>query len=236
LEQRGGMSDPAAPPPTAPPIVSVVIPAYNGAALIGETLASLGEQTLTAWEALVVDDCSSDDTRELVRNWPDRRVRLIENAVNVGPVNTRNRGFAEARGRYLAGLDQDDLCRPERLARQVAYLEAHPDVVLVGAQTEQLVGRRVLPMDYAPHTTPDLIAWLSWIENPLAWSTVMVRADVARRLDPFTRPNNPPVAALLHLRIRARNPLCRGFRPVSPHRRVRPHRAAGRAVADLSPA
>jgi glycosyltransferase involved in cell wall biosynthesis len=188
LEQRGGMSDPAAPPPTAPPIVSVVIPAYNGAALIGETLASLGEQTLTAWEALVVDDCSSDDTRELVRNWPDRRVRLIENAVNVGPVNTRNRGFAEARGRYLAGLDQDDLCRPERLARQVAYLEAHPDVVLVGAQTEQLVGRRVLPMDYAPHTTPDLIAWLSWIENPLAWSTVMVRADVARRLDPFTRP------------------------------------------------
>ncbi|GAA3260627.1 hypothetical protein GCM10020258_23240 [Sphingomonas yabuuchiae] len=60
--------------------------------------------------------------------------------------------------------------------------------MLVGTQTEQLVGRRVLPMDYAPHTTPELIAWLSWIENPLAWSTVMVRADVARRLDPFTRP------------------------------------------------
>ena len=174
--------------PVAAPIVSVVIPAYNGASLIGETLASLGEQTLTAWEALVVDDCSSDDTRDLVRNWPDPRVRLIENAVNGGPVNTRNRGFAEARGRYLAGLDQDDLCRPERLARQVAYLNANPDVALVGTQTEQLLGGRVLPMNYAPHTTPDLIAWLSWIENPLAWSTVMVRTDAARRLDPFTRP------------------------------------------------
>ena len=90
--------------PVAAPIVSVVIPAYNGASLIGETLASLGEQTLTAWEALVVDDCSSDDTRDLVRNWPDPRVRLIENAVNGGPVNTRNRGFAEARGRYLAAF------------------------------------------------------------------------------------------------------------------------------------
>lgn len=174
--------------PVADPVVSVVIPAYNGASLIGETLASLGEQTLTAWEALVVDDCSSDGTRELVRNWPDPRVRLIENAVNGGPVKTRNRGFAEARGRYLAGLDQDDLCRPERLARQVAFLEARPDIVLAGTQTEQLVGQRVLPMDYAPHTTPDLVAWLSWIENPLAWSTVMVRADAARRLDPFTRP------------------------------------------------
>ena len=171
------------------PIVSVVIPAYNGAALIGETLASLETQTLTRWEALVVDDCSSDDTRALVRHWRDPRVRLIENAVNGGPVRTRNRGFAEARGRYLAGLDQDDLCRPERLARQVAYLEANPDVVLVGAQAEQWVEGRILPMNYAPHTTPDLIAWLSWIENPLVWSTVMVRAEVARRLDPFTRPD-----------------------------------------------
>ncbi|GAA3260620.1 hypothetical protein GCM10020258_23230 [Sphingomonas yabuuchiae] len=89
--------------PVADPVVSVVIPAYNGAALIGETLASLGEQTLTAWEALVIDDCSSDDTRELVRNWPDPRVRLIENAVNGGPVTTRNRGFAEARGAIWRG-------------------------------------------------------------------------------------------------------------------------------------
>lgn len=170
------------------PVVSIVIPAYNGATLIGETLASLGAQTLTDWEALVVDDCSSDHTRELVRSWPDPRVRLIENAVNGGPVTTRNRGVAAARGRYLAGLDQDDLCRPERLARQVAYLEANPAIVLAGTQTEQLFEGKVLRMDYAPHSTPHLIHWLSWIENPLAWSTVMVRADVARRLEPFTRP------------------------------------------------
>ncbi|MGR6329310.1 glycosyltransferase family 2 protein [Sphingomonas sp. XXL09] len=173
---------------TAPPIVSVVIPGYNGAALIGETLDSLTRQTLTAWEALVVDDCSADDTRALVRNWPDPRVRLIENEVNSGPVHTRNRGFAEARGRYWAGLDQDDLCRPERLAKQVAYLDAHADVALLGTQAEQLLDSRVRPMAYAPHTTPALIHWLSWIENPLVWSTVMVRAEAARRLVPFTRP------------------------------------------------
>ena len=98
------MSDPA-----APPVVSVVIPGYNGAAFIGETLQSLERQTLTGWEAIVVDDCSSDDTRDLVRAWPDRRVRLIENAVNGGPVRTRNRGVAAARGRFIAGLDQDDV-------------------------------------------------------------------------------------------------------------------------------
>ena len=176
------MIDPAA------PIVSIVIPGYNGAAFIGETLESLGRQTLTDWEAIVVDDCSADDTRALVRGWPDPRVRLIENAENGGPVRTRNRGVAAARGRYIAGLDQDDLCLPDRLAMQVAYLEAHADVVLVGAQAEQLRDGKVSPMHYAPHTTPELIAWFSWIENPIVWSTVMIRAEAARSLDPFTRP------------------------------------------------
>lgn len=174
--------------PTVSPIVSVVIPGYNGAAFIGETLHSLERQTLTDWEAIVVDDCSADETRGLVRDWPDPRVRLIENAENGGPVRTRNRGVAAARGRFIAGLDQDDLCLPDRLARQVAYLDAHPDIALVGAQADQLHGARVSAMHYAPHTTPDLIAWLSWIENPLVWSTVMVRAEAAHALDPFTRP------------------------------------------------
>jgi hypothetical protein len=170
------------------PIVSVVIPAYNGAGLIGETLDSLGRQTLTDFEAIVIDDGSSDDTRALVRAWPDPRVRLLEQPENGGPVKARNRGVAAARGRYIAGLDQDDLCRPERLARQVAYLEAHPDVVLLGTQAEQLAAGRVSAMAHAPHSTPALIAWLLWIENPLVWSTVMVRGSAARALTPFTRP------------------------------------------------
>ncbi|MGP7794716.1 glycosyltransferase family 2 protein [Sphingomonas sp. CLY1604] len=174
---------------SAAPTVSVVIPGYNGAGFIGETLRSLERQTLADWEAIVVDDCSADDTRAIVRGWSDPRVRLIENAENGGPVRTRNRAVAAARGRYIAGLDQDDLCLPDRLARQVAYLDAHPGVVLVGGQANQLHGRKVSAMHYAPHTTPDLIVWLSWIENPLVWSTVMVRADAALRLDPFTRPD-----------------------------------------------
>ncbi len=174
--------------PTAAPTVSVVIPSYNGVAFIGETLQSLERQTLTDWEAIVIDDCSADDTRALVRAWPDPRVRLIERAENGGPVLARNSGIADVRGRYVAGLDQDDLCLPDRLARQVAYLDAHADVVLVGAQADQLRDGAVSAMHYAPHTTPDLIAWLTWIENPIVWSTVMIRTEAARRLQPFSRP------------------------------------------------
>ena len=170
------------------PAVSVVIPAYNGARWLPATLDSLGRQTLTDWEAIVVDDCSPDDSGTLAAGWPDARVRLIRMPVNGGPVRARNAGVAAACGRYIAGLDQDDLCQPERLARQVAYLDAHPGCALVGTAVECLSGDTIGPSSYPPVTTPGLLAWLLRIENPLAWSSVMVRGTVARALAPFTRP------------------------------------------------
>ncbi|WP_375395448.1 glycosyltransferase family 2 protein [uncultured Sphingomonas sp.] len=173
----------------ADPAVSIVMAAYNGAALLPPTLASVSAQTLGDFELLVVDDRSTDDTRDIVAAWPDARVRLIALSENGGPVNARNRAVAEARGRFIAGLDQDDLCRPDRLARQVAYLDAHPQIVLVGANADNLYGDTLRPPTYAPITTPALVTWLSWIENPLVWSSVMMRGDAARALSPFTRPD-----------------------------------------------
>lgn len=171
------------------PIVSVVIPAYNGAGLLPATLRSLQHQTLTDWEAIVVDDGSADETRDIVAGWPDGRVRLLCMAENGGPVHARNRGVTEARGRFIAGLDQDDLCRPERLARQVAHLERHANIALLGTAVECLRGEVVRPSAYPATTTPALIDWLLRIENPLVWSSVMLRTEVARALDPFTRPD-----------------------------------------------
>lgn len=171
------------------PTISVIMAAYNGAALLPETLATLDAQTFGDFEVIVVDDRSTDSTREVIAGWPDARVRLVALEQNGGPVRARNRAFAEARGRYIAALDHDDLCHPERFARQVAYLDAHPDIVLLGTAANILEDGVVSASRYAPVTTPHLVAWLSRIENPLVWSSVMVRADAARRLDPFTRPD-----------------------------------------------
>ena len=170
------------------PTVTIVMAAYNGAALLPETLASVSAQHFGDFELLVVDDRSTDATRDVVAAWPDPRVRLIALAENGGPVVARNRAVAEARGRYIAGLDHDDLCRPDRLARQVAYLDANPDIVLVGANADNLYDDGLRAPTYAPNTTPALVTWLSWIENPLVWSSVMMRGDAARALSPFTRP------------------------------------------------
>lgn len=167
--------------------VSVVMAAYNGAAHLPETLRSLEAQSFTDWELVVVDDCSTDGTFELLQAWPDPRLRLFRSPANGGPVRARNQALEQARGRYVAGLDQDDLCRPDRLRRQVAHLDAHDDLVALGTASTFLEdGRRRMPND-SPNTTPALIEWLLRIENPLIWSSMMIRTEIARRLRPFTR-------------------------------------------------
>jgi hypothetical protein len=171
------------------PAVSVVMAAYNGAALIGETIRSLLAQRFADWELLVADDCSRDATRAIVAGQADPRIRLIALDVNGGPVVARNHAFAHARGRYIAALDQDDLCHPDRFARQVAWLDAHPETVLVSSAVALLQQGTERAPPFARDLTPAQIDWQLHIRNPLVWSSVMFRADVARGLDPFERPD-----------------------------------------------
>lgn len=208
------------PPSRAAPTVSVIMAAYNGADLLPATLATLQKQTFTDFEVIIVDDCSRDGTREVLRTWPDPRVRVIALEENGGPVRARNRAFAEARGCYIAALDQDDLCLPERFAKQVAYLDAHPKTVLVASATEVLEGARLLPSRHVAHTTPALLRWLIRIENPLVWSSVMIRADAARQLQPFTRPDILYAEDFdLYHRLSALGPIARIDTPLLAYRR-----------------
>ena len=120
-----------------PPLVSVVVPAYNAAWSLDETLASVCAQTYRHIEVLVVDDGSTDTTAEVVAAWTQRdcRVRLIRKP-NGGVASARNRGMHEARGVYVAPIDADDLWEPDHLERQVAALEvAGPDAVMAFART-----------------------------------------------------------------------------------------------------
>lgn len=171
------------------PTVSVIMPAYNGAAWIGATIDSVLAQKFSDWELVIVDDCSTDDTRALLATLRDPRIRVLHAEANGGPVLARNQAFAEARGRYIAGLDQDDLCKPGRFAKQVAWLDAHPDTVLVATAAALLEGDRVTAWPAGRRLSPATIDWLLLTQNPLVWSTVMFRAEAARLLDPFERPH-----------------------------------------------
>lgn len=105
------------------PLISVVIPTYNAPSLLLETLNSVFAQTLTDFEVVVINDGSTDDTVERLRSVRDR-IRLITQT-NAGIGAARNRGIDEARGKYVALLDHDDLFLPGKLAAQAAFLESH---------------------------------------------------------------------------------------------------------------
>lgn len=103
-------------------LVSIVMPTWNCARFIGESIESVRRQSYRNWELLVVDDCSADNTEEIVMSFGDSRIRYIRNAVNSGAAVSRNRALKEARGRWIAFLDSDDLWTADKLERQIAFM------------------------------------------------------------------------------------------------------------------
>ncbi|KAK42549.1 glycosyltransferase [Caballeronia jiangsuensis] len=117
------------------PLVTVVIPAFNAEAFIGEAIASIQEQTLEDWELIVVDDGSADHTLSAARQaaGDDRRVRLIRFDRNQGISTASNAGFDAARGHFIARLDSDDRALPHRLATQVAAFRGNDRLAAAGS-------------------------------------------------------------------------------------------------------
>jgi len=144
------------------PRVSIIIPAYNRANMILTALKSVLAQTYPDWEAIVVDDGSSDNTREVVAGVKDARVRYIYQE-NKGLPGARNAGIRASSGEYVAFLDSDDAFLPEKLALQVPVLDANPDLCLVaGGFIEVDMNMRPLHeiRPWVKNPTLDLLDWV----------------------------------------------------------------------------
>ena len=105
-------------------LVSIVMPSYNTANYIEASIESVRHQTYENWELIIVDDCSTDNTDEIVKPLlSDARIRYLKNEKNSGAAISRNRALREAKGKWIAFLDSDDLWLPEKLEKQVAFME-----------------------------------------------------------------------------------------------------------------
>lgn len=115
------------------PVVSVIMPAYNAAPYLLEAVNSILSQTLSDLELIIIDDASTDETPALLASVTDPRIQVHKNPENKGIVYSRNRGLALAKGLYLAVLDSDDIALPDRLEKQVRYLEENPGMGACGS-------------------------------------------------------------------------------------------------------
>jgi len=115
------------------PRVSVLLPVYNGEKYLAGAIDSLLGQTLSDFELLVLDDGSTDASRAIAESYKDQRIRCLVNEENRGVAKTLNHGIRQSRGIYIARMDSDDESLPERLEKQIRFLEQHPKIAIVGS-------------------------------------------------------------------------------------------------------
>ena len=105
-------------------LVSIIMPSYNTADYIAESIQSVLEQSYTDWELIVVDDCSTNNTDEVIKPYlTDGRIKYFKNEKNSGAAVSRNHALREAKGKWIAFLDSDDLWMPDKLEKQIRYME-----------------------------------------------------------------------------------------------------------------
>lgn len=159
------------------PRVSVVMSVYNGETYLRKAVDSILNQTFTEFEFIVVDDASTDGTARILTEYARRepRIHLLSNSINLGLARSLNRALEQASGRYVARMDADDISLPFRLEKQLAFMEKHPEVGVLGTAVElidsagQVTGQRIYPLD------PIVICWRLAFENPLCHPTAMIR-------------------------------------------------------------
>lgn len=169
-------------PTVAPPRVTVLMAVYNGERFLRQAIASVLTQTYRDFELVIIDDASTDNTADILSEFQDRRLRVIRNAMNLGGGGAGNEGLRNAAGEYVAVLDADDVACPERLAFQVAYLDAHREVALLGTGCEIIDENGACVRVYFPPTDPTVLRWDLHFRNRIVHSSVMYRRDMALKV------------------------------------------------------
>lgn len=164
------------------PRVSVILTVYNRASMVRDAIDSLLAQTFTDFEIVVVDDGSTDGSVDLIKSIDDPRIRLIAHERNKGTPTARNSGLEAATGEYIAWLDSDDLARPKRLERQVAYLDANPSIAMVGTLVGAIRanGRRRWTRQSRPLSHDEIVSMLQF-RTPMLQSSIMGRAEILKQ-------------------------------------------------------
>lgn len=160
------------------PSISVIMSVYNGERYIAKAVESVLNQTLSDFEFIIIDDGSTDTTSEIIASFTDSRIVRIHNRENIGLVASLNIGIRASIGEYLVRADADDVCHPERFARQFAFMEQHQDVGVLGTWMEQ-VDENLQPLHiYKFPLSHNVIRWKMLFETAMFHPTVIMRRNV----------------------------------------------------------
>jgi glycosyltransferase involved in cell wall biosynthesis len=161
----------------AQPLVSVLLPVYNGQLYLADAIDSILHQTYNHFEFLIINDGSTDNTDAIISSYTDPRIRYIKNEENIKLIATLNKGLVLATGKYIVRMDADDIALPERIAEQVAFMEDHPNVGVCGSGLLQIRPDGDIVHIYYPETD-NQIRLRMLQDSPFAHPAVIIRKEV----------------------------------------------------------
>jgi len=174
-------------------LVSVILPVYNCPAYIGAAIKSILDQTFENFEFIIIDDGSTDSTPEIIQTFTDPRI-LFFRQENQGLAATLNRGIELSRGKYIARQDQDDISLPERLAKQVKYLDSYPECAMVGTWAEIYREEKKTKKAYRHPSDNVILQYELLFNNLFVHSSMMLRKSILEQIGVYStdRERQPP--------------------------------------------
>lgn len=170
------------------PLVTVILPIYNCELFVKDAIQSILDQTYTHFEFLILDDCSTDNTFTIASSFDDARIRIIQKVQNSGYTNSLNLGIQEAKGVYIARMDGDDISLPERLEKQVNFMQDHPEVAVCGCSYQIVDSEQII----AKPVSNEAIKIAMLQESAIGHPTAMIRTSILHENNLFYDPNFEP--------------------------------------------
>lgn len=166
------------------PVVSVIMSVYNGEAYLAEAIESVCRQTFRDWELVVINDCSTDSTGEILAELSarDGRIKVHPNEVNLRLPKSLNKAISLCEGKYIARMDADDICLPDRLEKQVRFMEEHPDVSLSSCRFMTVKNGVYASGGAGGRCDHEALKALLLVANPILHPGVIAKAEVMKRL------------------------------------------------------
>ena len=166
------------------PDISLIMSVYNGEDYLAEAIESVVNQTFTNWELVVINDCSTDSTAEILNKYAlsDNRIKVHTNEVNLRLPSSLNKALTLVEGKYVARMDADDICLPDRLEKQYDFMEKNPDVALSSCRFITLKNNVYSSGGCGGKCDSESVKTLLLVTNPILHPGIIAKADVIKEL------------------------------------------------------
>ncbi|MBQ4087333.1 MAG: glycosyltransferase [Clostridia bacterium] len=165
------------------PMISVIMSVYNGETYLREAIDSVVSQTFPHWELIVINDCSTDSTEKILREYEekDKRIRVFTNESNLRLPKSLNKALSYAKGIYTARMDADDICLPNRFEEQVAFMESHPEVALSSCRFMTIKNGVVASGGCGGKCDNDSIRAQLLVTNPILHPGIIAKTEIMQK-------------------------------------------------------